>query len=342
MKSKMKKIWMVTGICLCLLLAGTGTAWLLFSTPFQLSKTVYVYIDEDDNADSVCYKVEKAGKPHTMTGFRLMARLKKYGDSPRTGRYAIQPNTCMFDLVRHMANGIQTPVSLVVPSVRTVQRMATLLSRQLMTDSASIGKLLADSAYIASMGYTRESLPCLFIPDTYEVYWNISADKLLQRMQKEKERFWDADRLAKAQADSLTPEEIVTLASIVESETNYGPEKPDVAALYLNRLRKGMKLQSDPTVKFALQQFGLRRILFEHLTFDSPYNTYKYEGLPPGPICIPTPAGIDAVLNHSSHGYLYMCAKEDFSGSHNFAVTYAEHQQNARRYQQALNKRGIR
>ena len=161
-------------------------------------------------------------------------------------------------------------------------------------------------------------------------------------MKRESEKFWTTVRKNKAEKARLTPEEVITLASIVEKETANNQEKPDIAGLYLNRLRRGMKLQADPTVKFALQDFGLRRILNKHLTCDSPYNTYVYAGLPPGPICLPSIASIDAVLNHTEHNYIYMCAKEDFSGTHNFAATYEEHKANARKYVQALNERGIK
>ena len=185
-------------------------------------------------------------------------------------------------------------------------------------------------------------MPALFIPNTYEAYWNTDAEAFIQRMKKEYERFWTQERKDKAQACGLTPVEVSTLASIVEEETANGPEKPMVAGLYIKRLNKGMLLQADPTVKFGLQEFGLKRILFKHLEVDSPYNTYKHAGLPPGPIRIPSIQGLESVLNYTQHHYIYMCAKEDFSGTHNFAVTAAQHQANARRYQQALNRRKIK
>lgn len=340
----MKKFILIIGILLVGAAACGGYLYyLLFNSPLQISETGYVFIDKDDTADSIRTKVEKAGKAKSMSGYDLMAKLKKYGDKHRTGKYAIEPGTNMFDLVRSLANGIQTPVKLVVPSTRTIGKLTGSLARQLMTDSLSIAKLLEDEAEMKALGnYTKETLPALFIPETYEVYWDVTPEKLLARLQKEHNRFWNEERQKKAKAAGLTPIEAITLASIVESETNYNPEKKAVAGLYLNRLHQGMLLQSDPTVKFALQKFELKRILFEHLSYDSPYNTYKYAGLPPGPICIPTPVGIDAVLNYEHHNYIYMCAKEDFSGSHNFAVSLAEHMQNARKYQQALNKRGIK
>ena len=216
-----------------------------------------------------------------------------------------------------------------------------------MADSAAIMQALTDETVVKDLGYTNETLPCLFIPNTYEVYWDVKVNDLLRRLKKENEVFWNEERRHKLAevgsyaGEEMTIEKVVTLASIVDSETANNSEKPAIAALYMNRLRIGMPLQSDPTVKFALQDFALRRILHKHLEVDSPYNTYKNKGLPPGPICVPSIAGIDAVLNHANHEYIYMCAKEDFSGTHNFAVGYAEHQRNAARSAAALNKRNI-
>ena len=182
----------------------------------------------------------------------------------------------------------------------------------------------------------------LFIPDTYEVYWNISIDKLMEKMVKGNQHFWNQQRTQKAKAMGLSPVEVATLASILDEETANNAEKPMIAGMYYNRLKAGMPLQADPTVKFALKDFALRRIYNKLLQTDSPYNTYKNTGLPPGPIKIASIAGIDAVLNHVRHDYLYMCAKEDFSGTHNFAKTYQEHLNNAGRYTKALNQRGIK
>lgn len=337
----MKKILSIIGI---LALMGLGSAAyiysLLFSSPFQHTETAYVYIDKDDTADSIRNKVQTAGQAKSMNGYDLMSKLKKYGDKHRTGRYAIKPGACMYNLVREMNNGIQVPTKIIIPTARTVEKVTGVIARSLMMDSVSLASTLKEQ--METLGYTKETLPALFIPDTYEVYWDITPENLLARLQKEHEKFWNAERTAKAKQAGFTPNEIATLASIVESETNYEPEKATVAGLYINRVHKGMLLQSDPTVKFALQKFELRRILFEHLAVDSPYNTYKYAGLPPGPICIPSKKGLDAVLNYEHHDYLYMCAKEDFSGSHNFAIGLAEHMQNARKYQQALNARGIK
>ena len=293
-----------------------------------------IYIDRDDTADSVRTK--------TALGWRWDVYSKVLSYHTRTGRYRVSAEMSCLQLYRLLRNGIQEPMNLVVPTSRTMDRLAAMLSQSLMVDSAEIATSLTDSTYLAAHGYTKETIPALFIPNTYEVYWDISVDKLMERMERENNRFWTAERKAKAEACGLTREQVATLASIVDEETANDGEKPMIAGLYLNRLRLGMPLQADPTVKFAVGDFSLRRILNKHLRVESPYNTYLVGGLPPGPIRIASIAGLEAVLNHAEHNYLYMCAKEDFSGTHNFAATLSEHYGNARRYVRALNAKGIR
>ncbi len=293
-----------------------------------------IYVDRDDTADSV--------KTKSGLGWRWDLYSKVMSFRPRTGRYHVMPGMTCLQLYRQLRNGTQEPMNLVVPTSRTICKLASALSQSLMIDSAEIAGALTDSSYCFTHGYTTATIPALFIPNTYEIYWDISLDKFVERMERENNRFWTADRKAKAEALGMTREQVATLASIVDEETANNAEKPMIAGLYLNRLRIGMKLQADPTVKFAVGDFTLRRILNKHLLVESPYNTYLHEGLPPGPIRIPSIAGLDAVLNHVDHPYLYMCAKEDFSGTHNFAKTLSEHYQNARRYVKALNERGIR
>lgn len=319
-----------------------GIYQLFFSQPFQISETGYIYIDRDDNIDSVYNQIIKVGNPKSMKGFKIIAEQKGYDKNIKTGRYAIKPTDNMRYLHRRLSLGYQTPVNLTIGSVRTMDRIARNASRQLMIDSTEIIGLLNDTAYLNTIGYTQQTIPALFIPNTYEVYWNISAEDFMKRMIKEHKVFWNEERIKKAKSIGLTPEEVATLASIVEEETAVNAEKPVVAGLYINRLKRGMLLQADPTIKFSLQDFGLKRILFKHLDVNSPYNTYKHAGLPPGPIRIPSIQGLESVLNHAHHNYLYMCAKEDFSGTHNFAVTSTQHAANARRYQQALNRRNIK
>ena len=336
--SKGVKIAFIIVWSLCI--AVGCAAYLMFSSPFTITEKHLVYIDSDDDVDSVYAKVKAEGKPSTMLAFKLMSCLKRFSKA-RTGCYAIEPGENMFTCVRRFANGSQTPIMFHVPEVRTVNDMIERIAPQLMISADDLRKELENSQFIDSLGYSEETLPCLFIPNTYEVYWNTSARNLILRLDKEKNAFWSGNRIKKAESIGFTPSEVVTLASIVESETSYGPEKPIVAGLYIHRLESNMPLQSDPTVIFAIGDFTIHRVTLEHLRYDSPYNTYKYEGLPPGPIRIPSVQGIDAVLDYDHNDYLYMCAKEDFSGSHNFTSSYTEHLRNAQLYQQALNHRGI-
>lgn len=314
-----------------------------FLTPMtDKSESRFVYIDQDDNIDSVYAKLDTIATHHSLSGFKTLVRHSSYADHIRSGRYEIEKGNSAFTVFRKLKNGMQSSLRLTIPSVRTADRLAGILSRKLMADSLSIYKALTDSATCARYGYTPETMLCMFIPNTYEVYWNTSVDKLLDKMNKENKKFWNFERTKKAEAMGFTKEEVITLASIVDEETTNDAEKPMVAGMYYNRIKTGMPLQADPTIKFALKDFEIRRIYHNMLNVNSPYNTYKNIGLPPGPIRIPTVAGIDAVLNHVHHNYLYMCAKEDFSGTHNFAETYEEHLQNAAKYSKALNERGIK
>ena len=309
---------------------------------FMDKEATYLYIDADDNIDSVLKKLQPIATTKGLRVFKELATDKEHPLTIHTGRYHITPNKRIIDVYRLLNGHQQEPMMLTIPETRTMPRMAELISRKLMLDSATIAQAICDSAFCQQMGFNAQTIYALFVPNTYQVYWDMSLDDLMQRMQKEYNAFWTADRRQKAEALALTPLQVATLASIVDEETANNGEKPMVAGLYLNRLRRGMLLQADPTVKFAMQDFALRRILKKHLETDSPYNTYKYIGLPPGPIKVPSIKGMDAVLNAVKHDYIFMCAKEDFSGTHNFATTLKEHQQNAMRYQQALNARGIK
>lgn len=315
---------------------------LFFSAVNTTGKDTYIYIDHDDTADSVYAKISHICQPSALNGIRLCGALMGYGSRVHAGRYLASTSTGAFKLMRDLRGGRQAAVDLVIPVVHTTNDLAGRLSKMLEADSLSIAQAMNDSRNLQKLGVDTATLACLFIPNTYEVYWDISPIALLRRMKKEHDSFWTAERKAKAKAAGLTPDEAYTMASIVEQESANDGERPMIAGMYLNRLHSGMKLQADPTVKFALKNFALRRIMHKHLAVNSPYNTYMYEGLPIGPICIPSIASINAVLNYAHHDYLYMCAKEDFSGTHNFATTYEEHLQNAKRYAEALNKRGIK
>lgn len=343
MDKKKKKI-LLSGLVLLILigLIGIGTIYyFLFAPQFHPQKTTYLYIDRDDTIDSIYNKVKNQGHPKSFKGFLWIAKYRNYPKNIHTGRYAIHPGENVYHVFSRFYRGYQDPINLTIGSVRTLDRLARSVSKQLMIDSAEVANIMNDSVFQQKLGYTKETMPCLFIPETYQVYWDMSVTDFFERMQKEHHKFWNQERLNKATTIGMTPAEVCTLASIVEEETNNNSEKPMVAGLYINRLHSDMPLQADPTIKFALQDFGLRRITNAHLSVDSPYNTYRNLGLPPGPIRIPSPIGLDAVLNYVKHDYIYMCAKEDFSGTHNFASNYADHMKNARKYWNALNERKI-
>lgn len=344
MKRKTKHTILIGFTVLLVVAAATGyMAYTAILAPVVNSKhTAYVQVYPSYDTYMVEKTIVSTVDLTTTIAFAPLMKYYKYDHRVKPGHYAIRPGDSMRDICLRLLSGNQTPVKLIVPSVRTLEGMASAVGRQLMTDSAAVMTVLTDKCLIDSLGYTQESFPSLFIPNTYEVYWTMTPEQFVDRMVKENRRFWTPTRLAKAEAQKLTPNEVMTLASIVDEETAKDDEKPIVAGLYLNRLKRGMLLQADPTVKFALGEFGLRRILYAHLQTDSPYNTYRYAGLPPGPIRIPSMAAIEAVLNPAKHSYIYMCAKEDFSGYHNFASTLSQHNANARRYQQALDRMGIK
>ena len=345
MTKKVRRIW-IYAACIVIAVGALSAVW-IYKSGFGISARTYIYVDADDDVDSIRQKIAEGCEPQSMGAYRIYAALMGLEKHLNTGRYEVNPDMTMLQLVRHIRNHNEQPINLVVPSVRTMGEMARSLSSQLMIDSASIADYISDEDNLSALGYEEETLPCLFIPNTYEVYWDISVEKLIGRLKKENDAFWNEGRVAKLKevseyaGEEMTKEKVVTLASIVDSETANNAEKPDIAALYMNRMRIGMRLQSDPTVIFALGDFSIRRVTKEHLQVESPYNTYKYAGLPPGPIRVPSIAGIDAVLNHTTHNYIYMCAKEDLSGTHNFASTYAEHQRNAAKYIRMLNARNI-
>ena len=329
-------------VCIVIIVGVVLIMVLMLLLPInKTGDTAYLCIDNDDTMDSVEVKLSGVSRSYGVGVVRAMASLTGYADEIRTGRYEIGTGTGALMLFRHLRNGQQSPVRLTIPSVRTMDRLAEELSEKLMVSKEELMKTFESNDSCAKYGVDTATVACLFIPDTYEVYWNTSVAKLMAKMKKGAEAFWNTDRMEKARKLGLTPEQVITLASIIDEETANNAEKPMIAGMYYNRYRQGMPLQADPTVKFAMKNFEIKRIYNKMLQVDSPYNTYRKEGLPPGPIRIPSVAGIDAVLNLVHHDYLYMCAKEDFSGTHNFAKTYQEHLQNAAKYSKALNDRGI-
>lgn len=329
-------------LALCIIAIVGIVYFYFFAAMSTQDKAASIYIDKDDNMDSVMCKLEPITSSSSRTGFKIVARFLDYQDGIKPGMYKLGTSTGAFSFIRKLRNGQQDFLMLTIPTARTMEELARKLDGKILADSADYMAVFTDSAKVASYGFSKETLPAMFIPETYDFFWTDSAEKVLSRMEKEYQKFWTDERKSKAKAIGLTPIEVSIMASIVDSETNVKEDKPVVAGVYLNRIKKGMKLQADPTVKFAVGDFTLRRILNKHLAVDNPYNTYKYEGLPPGPICIPSKDGLEAVLNAQKHDYIFFCASPKFDGSHIFAKTNEEHMKNARAYQDALNKRNIK
>lgn len=301
----------------------------------------YLYIHPGYTFDSVLLELEKAGIVRNVESFKWTAKQKNYPNHIYPGRYLLTHRMSNNELVNLLRSGEQEPLMLTFNNIRTLGEFAKEVSLQLAFDSVEFMNYMNDTDLQHSLGLGTATLPCLFIPNSYEFYWNVSVKGFVKRMKKEYDSFWSKSRKAKAEKLKLNPEEVITLASIVNLETRKDDEKSKIAGVYLNRIKIGMPLQADPTIVFALGDFGIRRVLNKHKKIDSPYNTYKYRGLPPGPICFPDISSIDAVLDRKKHSYLYFCAKPDFSGYHTFAKTLKKHNQNARAYQRELNKRRI-
>ena len=314
----------------------------MFNKPVSDCPDYRIFIRPDDTADSVLRSIIQSDPLAKTKALKFILDRRDYDSHIRTGCYTVKSGALPKQVADMLTGGMQTPVRLTINSTRTVGQMARAIAGQVMIDSASIVNLLKDPVFLDSIGYTPANVYCMIIPNTYEVYWNISADALISRLVRERDRFWNRERQDKAGSIGLTPQQVTTLASIIEEETAKNDELPIVAGLYMNRLHRNMPLQADPTVVFALGGERPKRVLKVHLEVDSPYNTYKYPGLPPAPIRFVSTRSIDAVLNYSKHNYLYMCAKEDFSGYHNFTSSLSQHNANAARYQRALSKAGIR
>ena len=340
MKKNKTKLFVIITVLAIIVVASAVFTVPFFSSGASKAKTIYIYPDMTESAfsDSLEADFGQAYARRVM----ILSNYRQIVTPRHIGAYRVEKGMSPFELWRQLSSGTQSPVKFTFNNLRTVADFAESASRQLCMDKNDMLRLLTDSASCASFGFTPQTVPAMLIPDTYEVYWSVKPEKLLGKMHDNYIRFWNDERKTKAKKLGLTPEEVVTLASIVEEETAYSPEKGKVSRLYLNRLSKGMKLQSDPTVKFAIGDFSLKRILHKHLAANSPYNTYAVQGLPPGPIRMPEKSTVNAVLNAPPHDYIYMCAKADFSGSHEFTASYAEHLRYARLYQAALNRRGIK
>lgn len=270
--------------------------------------------------------------------FDFYAKRLNLAERLKAGRYLLSEGESVIRVVRKLALGEQTPVKLVVGEARTLPQLAGKLSKQIEADSATLLRVMRNKQIRKELGYVKDSLIAMFVPNTYEVYWAVTPEQLLQRMKREYNAFWSEGRTAKLKRCRLSKYEVMTLASIVYEETKNREEMPKIAGVYINRLRRKIALQACPTVKYAMGDFALQRILHKHLTYRSPFNTYINRGLPPAPICIPSIEAIDAVLNYTEHDYLYFCARPEFDGRHNFARTLKEHNLNAQRYAKAISK----
>lgn len=297
----------------------------------------YLYIPTGSSYDNLLAIIQNKHLVHSIENFDWVARQMNLQSSLHAGKYRIENAMSNYALAKLLRSGKQEPVKLVLKKFRLKEDVVSFVSQKLEADSLTLITALDDSIYLRRFDLTPEQAVALFIPNTYEFLWNTSAEQFLQRMKREYDNFWNEERMQAALLQNLKPVEAITLASIIEEETNYNPEKPRMAGVYLNRLSRGIFLQADPTVKFALQNFSLRRILNADLNYNSVYNTYQHSGLPPGPICTPSIASIDAVLHAEHNDYFYFCANPDKPGTHVFAKTLDEHLLNAKRYQHWLD-----
>ena len=335
----MKKKWILGGLAaLIVILVACASPYLFTGAPAEGLIKMRKGSTIESIGDSIQAKVE------VNYGKRVARMLSLMGANveKREGAFLITQGMSPFTAARYIKNGAQSGVRFTFNNVRTLDEWTQRWGETFMGEADEMSKALKDSAVCAKYGKTPETIACLLMPDTYEFYWNISPEKMLDRMYDYYNDFWTSERKAKAERLGLTPDEVATVASIVEEETVKADERGKVARLYLNRYQQGMRLQADPTVKFAIGDFSIKRITVPMTQINSPYNTYRVNGLPPGPIRLPEKSTIDAVLDAPQHDYLYMCARADFSGYHDFTRDYASHLDNAHRYQAALNNRGIK
>jgi UPF0755 protein len=275
--------------------------------------------------------------------FRRVASFMRYtDDNIRPGRYIIHDHWSNKELISKLRSGNQDAEQVVINNIRLISDLAGKASRYFESDSMTFLQYLSDPKTAESLGFNSDNFMTMFIPNTYEMFWTTTPEKFVTRMKKEYERFWDEQKSAKLKEKGLDTTEAYIIASIVEKESNYNPERPTIAGVYLNRLNAGEKLQADPTVVFATGDFSIQRVLYSHLSVDSPYNTYRYNGLPPGPICMPSIASLEAVINAADHDYMFFCAKADNSGIHVFAKDYAQHVKNAKAFADWMNSRNIK
>ena len=337
---KMKKL--LLWIFLVAVVAGAGVAtWGVVSFKGNAVKQEKeLYVSRHTDYEALIDSLKPNIKHHFA--FDIYAERLNLKKSFKKGHYVVKDGMNVIEIVRMLKLGLQTPVNVTMNNVKIPAQLAGKLAAQLEADSVELVNVLTDKALAKKMGFESPlTMFSIFLPNTYEFYWTVKPEEFVERMYKEYKNFWNGARDEKRKRTGLNRVEVATLASIVYEETRKVDEMPRVAGVYMNRLRTGMPLQADPTIKYAMQNFGLRRILKSYLKYDSPYNTYINKGLPPSPICMPSTQAIDAVLNYEKHDYLFFCARPTFDGYHNFAKNYSQHLVNARAYQAELNKRKI-
>lgn len=326
------------------LIASTLLITFVFYT-YQIVYTPNILVDRDDRTfiirsgysfRKVQEELGKGGFVNDMVSFSFLARLKDYDKHIMPGRYMLRRNMTNLQAISVLESGQKQAVKVTFTNVRLLDELGEKITKNIGVTPSEFDEAVDDFVETNTEGFTRDNVISMFLPNTYEVYYNVLPDELIERMHAEYKKFWSEERLAKAREIGLTPFEVSTLASIVQAESVKKEEAEIIAGLYVNRLKKNIPLQADPTLVFATKDFGAKRVLNTHKEIDSPYNTYKNAGLPPGPINMPQIYTLDAVLNYQQHSYIYMCAREDFSGYHNFATTLSEHNKNAKRYQDAL------
>jgi len=314
-------------------------AWLVFGdgTAFT-EKAKYIFIRDGNIKEQVLVQLDTGNIIRFPPVFTLVAEPGKVWETLKPGRFEVKKGESIFDIVRKLRNNTQSPVRLTINKIRLKEELAKQIGKNFSTDSARAIQFLNNNDSLLQLGVDSNTLFSIIIPDTYFIKWNTSFKNILNRFKDESENFWNRnDRLLKAEKQALSPSQVYILASIVEEETNKNDEKGNIASVYINRLNRGMPLSADPTIKYALRNFSITRIYYGYLNVESPYNTYRYKGLPPGPVCTPSQATIDAVLDMPKTDYLFFVAKSDFSGYHHFSNNFAEHEQYAKQYQKALD-----
>lgn len=302
---------------------------------------ITIYIAEGSTYFQAMDTLDSKLQIKSLKTLKWIAEKKDYPSLVKPGRYVINKDMSYVGLINLLRSGSQTPVKVTFNNIRTLNDLSGKIGKQILADSAQMIAFLSEPDNYKKDGFTRDNVISVFIPNTYQFFWNTTAEKFYLRMLQEYRKFWNEERLARAKEKNLDPVEVAILASIIDDEVRKPDEKPRIAGVYLNRLKRGIPLQACPTIKFALNDFTITRVLKKYLEINSPYNTYKHYGFPPGPIGCPTIEGIDAVLNAEKHDYLFFAAKADFSGYHNFSRTLAEHNKYAAEYQRELNRRKI-